>query len=152
MVHWIPWTCLYFNRICIVMLHAHKCHRRVRLPSVTNCYFHKIEAGHSIGHCHKAPVSTWQSTKTICGCMSGYTLTHGGSRTQAFAVLLCQRFLRQRVNLPVSTKQKSACISCLTAGQPQHKSLTQSTQICCCRRLPYTCKSLVFPKNQLHAT
>lgn len=80
---------------------------------------------------------------------SGYTLTHPGSRTQAFCgayafwgdALICARRTHQPNRILLA-------LPCLTAGRPQQKSPTQSAQICR-RCLCYTCKSSVFPKKSI---
>lgn len=109
-----------------------------------------------MGHCHIAPVSTWQSARTMCDCMSGYTLTHGDSRTQTFAALIHQRFWGYALIWPRQTHQLSQNLLLLPASlQGSHNTnlqlKAQQPEIYH-RRLRQTCKSSVFPKNQLHAT
>lgn len=85
--------------------------------------------------------------------MSGYTLTHGDSRTQTVAALIHQRFWGCALIWPRQTHQPSWNLPSLPAS-PQGSRNTnlqlkaQQPEICH-RRLRQTCKSSVFPKKSI---
>lgn len=93
-------------------------------------------------------MSTWQSAKTICDCMSGYTLTPGDSRTQTFAALIHQRFWGYALIWPRQTHQPSRNL----LPPPASLQGSHNTNLQLKAQQPdlrQTCKSSVFPKKSI---